>query len=396
MRCAVDFWRGLIPTVCANIYRATDFCPFSSSRLQRRQCMVSNGLSWQTICTWARPVRYEYWLWRDIRRKYVERFWRKPFRLEGLREAFERSRTKLCSIQRRMPWCTLFAMSAGAGNVRESRLAVVTVPVGTDQGSDEFVRLSQLRKLRECEQVAAVCYRLGKGGIEFLLVRTRGRGRWTFPKGGAEPGLTHAQAAALEAFEEAGVHGRIEETPFARYVRRKRSGVRKSSERSCEREFVINAHLCQVLRLGPSQEAKRDRTWFSVEDAKQRLRKGRKREDGVEFVRVVERAVTRIERLHGGVDTVENRGPSDWQLAEPPRGAAGKDPLQKVQFEAGEAPLVPYIRRRLGIVSQPCRPANSHREVLPCEVIQFSPSRVLNRFSGVRKLKALGTGTKNG
>lgn len=41
IRWAVDFWRGLIPTVCANIYSATDFCPAPSSRLQRRQCMFS-------------------------------------------------------------------------------------------------------------------------------------------------------------------------------------------------------------------------------------------------------------------------------------------------------------------------------------------------------------------
>ena len=162
-----------------------------------------------------------------------------------------------------------------------------TLPVETHH-ADEFVRLSELRKLRQCEQVAAVCYRVRSGEVEFLLVRTRGSGRWTFPKGRAEPGLTHAQAAALEAFEEAGVHGRIEEVSFARYVRR--------SGRSAE--IYINAYLCQVLRLGPAQEAKRNRTWFSVADAKQRLRKGRKGEDGVEFARVVERAVTRIERWH--------------------------------------------------------------------------------------------------
>jgi ADP-ribose pyrophosphatase YjhB (NUDIX family) len=75
--------------------------------------------------------------------------------------------------------------------------------------------------MRGCEQVAAVCYRARGGAIEFLPVQTRG-GRWTFPKGSAEPGLTHAQAAAVEAFEEAGVHGRMEEASFARYVRRKR------------------------------------------------------------------------------------------------------------------------------------------------------------------------------
>ena len=56
-------------------------------------------------------------------------------------------------------------------------------------------RVSHLRRLRGCEQVAAVCYRVRSGDIEFLLVQTRG-GRWTFPKGNSESGLTHAQAAA--------------------------------------------------------------------------------------------------------------------------------------------------------------------------------------------------------
>src|ERR1700741_5225342 len=92
-----------------------------------------------------------------------------------------------------------------------------------------FVSLKQLRKLRGSEQVAAGCYRIGKRGLEFLLVRTRG-GRWIFPKGSVESGLTHAQAAALEAFEEAGVHGRIEETAFARYVRVKPGCGRSSAD----------------------------------------------------------------------------------------------------------------------------------------------------------------------
>jgi len=43
IRCAADFCRGLTPTVCANIYTATDLCPASSSRLQRRQCRFPTG-----------------------------------------------------------------------------------------------------------------------------------------------------------------------------------------------------------------------------------------------------------------------------------------------------------------------------------------------------------------
>jgi 8-oxo-dGTP pyrophosphatase MutT (NUDIX family) len=141
--------------------------------------------------------------------------------------------------------------------------------------------------------VAAVCYRVRGASIEFLLVQTRG-GRWTFPKGGAEPGLTHAQAAALEAFEEAGVHGRIEEAAFAQYVRRK-SGQRQATEIS------ISAHLCEVSRLDPPQEADRNRTWLSAEKAKSHLRADRASQYGSELARVVDRAVARIQRLRGGI-----------------------------------------------------------------------------------------------
>ena len=157
----------------------------------------------------------------------------------------------------------------------------------------KFVAISHLRKLRGSEQVAAVCYRLRGGMVEFLLVHTRS-GRWIFPKGSAEPGLTHAQAAALEAFEEAGVHGRIEEAPFTRYSRRK--GAR-------DPEVTVHAHLCEVMWLDRPQEFDRDPTWFSAERAKRRLIDDRGTRYARELEQVIDRAVIRIRRAHGGTDT---------------------------------------------------------------------------------------------
>lgn len=159
------------------------------------------------------------------------------------------------------------------------------------QPSARFFRLSHLRRLRGCEQVAAVCYRVRSGDIEFLLVQTRG-GRWTFPKGSTESGLSHAQAAALEAFEEAGVHGRIEEVSFTRYVRK-----RGDMPRSAAVELSVNAHLCEVRRLETPQESKRNPTWFSPGKAKRRLQEDRASEYGNELAGVVDRAVARIQRL---------------------------------------------------------------------------------------------------
>jgi 8-oxo-dGTP pyrophosphatase MutT (NUDIX family) len=258
--------------------------------------------------------------------------------------------------------------------------------------SAEFVRLSHLRKLCACEQVAAVCYRVSGGGIEFLLVRTRSSGRWTFPKGSAEPGLTHAQAAALEAFEEAGVHGRIEESSFARYVRR--GGARKSTAGSGKREPAVYAHLCEVFRLSPPKESKRNRTWFSAEDAKWRLREGRKTDDGAEFARVVDQAVARILKLSSGTGIVNL--PDDGRIQQDRLpDALPKDGLQRVQFEAfmetREASFLQRIRHQLHGMRQfdVAMSDDRSREFVRGEVLQFDPARE-------KKAKALGTGTKTG
>jgi 8-oxo-dGTP pyrophosphatase MutT (NUDIX family) len=162
------------------------------------------------------------------------------------------------------------------------------------------------RPSRERELVAAVCYRVRGANVDFLLVKTSG-GRWTFPKGGVEPGMTRAQAAAMEALEEAGVHGKIEETCFARY--RKHKGKDEQSPHN-----PIHAHLCEVLRHGPPLEDDRDPTWFSAERAKRRLRSDRKEGQGDELARVVDRAVERVRRLQGESDGTE-------------------EPLRKVRFE---------------------------------------------------------------
>jgi 8-oxo-dGTP pyrophosphatase MutT (NUDIX family) len=175
--------------------------------------------------------------------------------------------------------------------------------------------------------VAAVCYRVRSASIEFLLVRTR-RGRWTFPKGGIEPRLTRAQSASIEAFEEAGVHGRIEQISFARYHRGKRGNMREP--------VVVHAYLCEVLRLDAPQEPDRSRTWFCPEKAKLHLREARANDNGEELDRVVDRAVARIQRLRS-------------------RGTAAADALKKVQFEASERigsrgamdeAFVQYVRRK--------------------------------------------------
>jgi len=177
-------------------------------------------------------------------------------------------------------------------NAGEWRLIRGGLRARANGSSPTFLPLSHLRKLRGREQAAAVCYRVRGTSIEFLLVETRG-GRWTFPKGGIEAGLTPAQSAALEAFEEAGVHGRIEEASFASYVRRKGRNGRGSAAV----EIAVSAHLCEVLSLDPPPEAGRNPSWFSADKAKRRLRQDRAPDHGAELARIVDCAVERIRRL---------------------------------------------------------------------------------------------------
>lgn len=71
-------------------------------------------------------------------------------------------------------------------------------------------------------QVAALCTRAGAdGGDEVLLVTSRGTGRWILPKGWPMPGRSLAEAAAQEAWEEAGVRGTAEAEALGSYDARK-------------------------------------------------------------------------------------------------------------------------------------------------------------------------------
>jgi 8-oxo-dGTP pyrophosphatase MutT (NUDIX family) len=156
--------------------------------------------------------------------------------------------------------------------------------------SEGSLRHPDFRSRSDAERVhvAAVCYRLRNRELEFLLVRTR-NGHWTFPKGGVDEDATHADAAAREAYEEAGVKGRVEHTPFVSY--RHCKPARLGSPRQA---ILVNAHLCEVKRLVPPQEPRRHPTWFSASKAKRRLREYRTPEYAAEVIRVIDQATERI------------------------------------------------------------------------------------------------------
>jgi len=139
-------------------------------------------------------------------------------------------------------------------------------------------------------QVAAVCYRRRGSSVEFLLVNTNGGGKWTFPKGAPETTLSHSQAAEREAWEEAGAHGDIEPRHFHLYVHSKGVFWKPPGVQ----EFVVKAFLMEVAHAGRPQEGMRNPTWFSPEEAKRILAKGREVKYARELQAVVDRAVEQV------------------------------------------------------------------------------------------------------
>jgi 8-oxo-dGTP pyrophosphatase MutT (NUDIX family) len=71
-------------------------------------------------------------------------------------------------------------------------------------------------------QAGAIPFRHDQEGLRVILIMSRDTGRWVIPKGNIEKTQTAAQAAALEAYEEAGVKGTISEIPLGLFTYSKR------------------------------------------------------------------------------------------------------------------------------------------------------------------------------
>ena len=139
-------------------------------------------------------------------------------------------------------------------------------------------------------QVAAVCYRRRGPSVEFLLVNTNGGNKWTFPKGCTEGRMSHSQAAQREAAEEAGALGTIDPRHFHLYIHSK--GV--FWQPTGVQEFVVKAFLMEVRELRRADEPQRKPTWFTSEEARQRLSKGREVKYARELEAVIDRALENI------------------------------------------------------------------------------------------------------
>jgi 8-oxo-dGTP pyrophosphatase MutT (NUDIX family) len=116
-------------------------------------------------------------------------------------------------------------------------------------------------------QFAALPYRIARGRPEILLITSRETGRWIIPKGWPEHGLTASDSAAREAWEEAGIEGRVSDTCLGIY------SYLKMLDRRDRMPIVVAVFPIQVRRLRDDypEKGQRKRKWFSRKKAAARV-----------------------------------------------------------------------------------------------------------------------------
>jgi uncharacterized protein len=107
-------------------------------------------------------------------------------------------------------------------------------------------------------QAAALCHR---GGL-VCLVSSRNRKRWVLPKGTIEPGQSPIDAAAAEAWEEAGLTGDLCPEPIGEYRYEKN-----------DREHAVVVFVLDVFMEASTwpEHDQRTRLWLNPFEAAERL-----------------------------------------------------------------------------------------------------------------------------
>jgi len=113
---------------------------------------------------------------------------------------------------------------------------------------------------RYYQQSGVIPFRKNGASIELLLITSRKKKTWIFPKGIIESKLSPQQSAAKEALEEAGVTGKVYKKKVGKYYLQKWNGI-------CE----VKVYLMEVEKTLKSwQEAKfRTRKWVLKDKAEE-------------------------------------------------------------------------------------------------------------------------------
>jgi 8-oxo-dGTP pyrophosphatase MutT (NUDIX family) len=112
----------------------------------------------------------------------------------------------------------------------------------------------------------AIPYRQTDGEIVFLMVTSRGTGQWIFPKGRPVDGLTPAESAAEEAYEETGVRGSMGSTPVGHFST-------LNTRPNEQAPILIEMYPLEVTKQYKKypEKAERQRQWATLDEVRNLL-----------------------------------------------------------------------------------------------------------------------------
>lgn len=116
-------------------------------------------------------------------------------------------------------------------------------------------------------QYGALCWRRKRGRVQVLLITSRDTGRWVIPKGWPISGLNPAEAAAREAWEEAGVEGEVASDGLGSFGYRKVLGADRALP--CEVQ-VFGLRVARLKEKFPEHKERR-RKWFAATKAARKV-----------------------------------------------------------------------------------------------------------------------------
>ncbi len=116
-------------------------------------------------------------------------------------------------------------------------------------------------------QYGALPYRIHGRRVEILLITSRATRRWVIPKGWPMKGLRPQDAAAVEATEEAGLIGEIEDRPIGsyRYLKALKDG------RCIAVQVILFPFLVQGQEESWKEMGQREASWFRYQRAAGRV-----------------------------------------------------------------------------------------------------------------------------
>ncbi len=111
------------------------------------------------------------------------------------------------------------------------------------------------------KQSSVIPYRIVGKKIEVLIITTRKRKKWTFPKGIVELNLSARESALKEAIEEAGVNGKLLPQKLGKYSYKKWGGKCRVKTYGLEVETINEIW----------EENFRERKWIVITEAEKHI-----------------------------------------------------------------------------------------------------------------------------